>query len=166
LSALPTLVSNVKEEAQALARRHDAVYTPLTAYNQYPLRSREDWSGLFTMQRYAPACLTLTHGPVLLACVVGEEVVWDGPSPDDALSLEQALVRFARSMGLNFVEVAFAPTCEGLRVVSVEHQPIFEQFSPRACTAITGLLVAALLGEEPVSVAVATSGTPVDVASK
>lgn len=147
LRPLPTVISNVREEARVVGENSGAVYTPLTTFSHYLLRTEEEWSGLFTMQEYAPTCVTVPHGQALLACVVGREVVWDGPPPEDAADLEEALVRFARSVGLDFVQVAFAPTHEGLRLVTVEHQPIFGQFSEQARTRITAKLVSVLRGQ-------------------
>ncbi len=158
LQPLPAVISNVKEEARALAGNSGAVYTPLTSFSQYLLRTEEEWSGMFTIQEYAPTCVTLPHGPALLACVVGQEVVWDGLPPDDVADLEGALVRFARSIGLSFVQVAFAPTYEGLRVITVEHQPIFGEFSEQSRATITEKLVSVLRGDESEQESVSAPG--------
>jgi len=138
LPTLETLVTNVEQEARAFGRRlalegvPGAVYGPLTSDVRFLVTGDEDWSGLTAMQSYAPVCLAYPHGAAQLVCVVGEQVVWEGePSPEMAL-LEPALRRFAMAAGLAFMELAFAPTSEGICVIAVEPHPHFERFGEAA----------------------------------
>jgi hypothetical protein len=134
LPTLETLVTNVEQEARAFGRRlalegvAGAVYGPLTSHVRYLVTGDEDWSGLAAMQRCAPVCLAYPHGAAQFVCVVGEQVVWEGePSPETAL-FEPALRRFAAAAGLAFIELAFAPTTQGICVIAVEPHPHFEHF--------------------------------------
>ena len=138
LPTLETLVTNVEQEARAFGRRlalegvAGAVYGPLTSDVRYLVTSDEDWGGLAAMQRSAPVCLAYPYGAAQFVCVVGEQVVWeDEPSPETAL-LEPALRRFATAAGLTFVELAFAPTSQGICVIAVEPHPRFERFGDAA----------------------------------
>ncbi len=153
LPTLETLVTNVDQEARVFGRRlaqegvAGAVYGPLTSDVRYLLTSDEDWNGLATMQRYAPVCLTYPHGEAHLVCVAGDQVVWEGkPSPETAL-LEPALRRFATAAGLAFVELALAPTSEGICVIDVEPNPHFERFGDAARHQIVEGLVHLLTAE-------------------
>lgn len=138
---LPTsevLVTNVDDEARAFGRRldeegvKDAVYGPLTSDTRYLIGGDRDWSGLAALQQSAPVCLTYPHGAARLVCVVGEQVVWEGdPSPEMAI-LEPALRRFAVAAGLAFVELAFAPTRQGICVIQVEPHANFGHFGEAA----------------------------------
>lgn len=140
-SGLPTLgmlVTNVEQEVQAFKERltlkgvPGAVYGPLTSDMRYLLTGDEDWSGLAAMQRYAPVCLASPYGAAQLACVVGEQVVWEGEPSPEATLLEPALCRFAVAAGLAFVELALASTSEGICVTNVEPRPHFERFGDAA----------------------------------
>jgi hypothetical protein len=153
LPTLETLVTNVEQEARAFGRRlalkgvAGAVYGPLTGNVRYLVTSDQDWSGLAAMQRYAPVCLASPSGAVQLVCVVGEQVVWEGePSPEVA-HFEPALRRFAVAAGLAFVELAFAPTSEGMCVVVVEPHPHFDRFGDAARQQIVEGLVQLLTAE-------------------
>ena len=133
-----TLVTNVEQEARLfggrLAREGVAglVYGPLTSETHYLVSGDVDLNGLVTLQRYAPVCLTYPHGPVQTVCVVGELVVWEGEPPHESARLESALRSFAAVVGLDFVELAFAPAPEGFCVVDVEPYPHFEHFGEAA----------------------------------
>ena len=151
-----TLVTNVEQEARffggRLARVGVAglVYGPLTSETRYLVSGDVDLSGLATMQRYAPVCLTPPHGAVQSACVVGEKVVWEGESPPESARLEPALRSFAAAVGLDFMELAFAPTFEGFCVVDVEPYPRIEHFGEaaqqRIVDGLVGLLTASHKG--------------------
>lgn len=147
LDVMETLVGNVAAEARAFAERlgGDAViYAPLTSDARYVVASEDEWAGVAAMQRCMPVCLTAPHGAPHLACVVGERVVWDGAPPRGAARLETRLRRFARRVGLAFVEVDLAPARGALRVVAVEPWPRVERFGAGAqheiADAVAGLL--------------------------
>ena len=144
-----TVVTNVEHEARAFGRTTAAsaggtVYGPISSPVRYLISSEEEWTGLASLQRLSPVCLAVPHGKIQLVCAVGERVIWnDEPSPD-ALQLAPALRRFAAAAGLAFVELALAPTDDGVCVVMVEHHPQLEHFSAIAQQAmveeIAGLL--------------------------
>ena len=138
LPTLETLVTNVDQEARAFGGRSSlagvegAVYGPLTSDLRYLVTGDEDWNGLAALARRAPVCLTYPHAAAQLACVVGNEVIWDGQPPRAAAQLETGLRRFATEAGLAFVEVAFARNSNGIGVVAVESRPYVEQFGELA----------------------------------
>jgi len=123
------------------------VYGPISGVIRYLITSEEEWTGLASLQRVSPVCLTVPHGKTQLVCVAGERVIWDEEPSPDALLLEPALRRFGAAAGLAFVELALAPTDEGICVVMVEHHPQLEHFSPVSQQAmveeIAGLLTTA-----------------------
>lgn len=129
-----TLITNVAVEARAFGLRGregvaGVVYGPLTSDTRYLVTSDQDWNGMAALQRCAPICLTHPHGAAQLACVLGEQVVWEGEPLPETLVLEPALRRFAATAGLAFVELAFAPAPDGrICVVAVEPRPNFERF--------------------------------------
>lgn len=134
LPAMETVVTNVEREARSFRQRlaiegvAGAVYGPLTSDVRYLVTSDEDWSRIATMQRHTPVCLTYPHEAAQLVYVVGRRVIWEGmPSPKVA-SFEPALRRFSTAAGLDFVELAFAQTCKGIRVIAVEPRPRVERF--------------------------------------
>jgi hypothetical protein len=124
-----TLVTNVPEEARAFAP-DGGVYAPVTGGGAYLVGGEDEWAGLARVQERTPTLLTRPHGAPVLAFVVGERVVWDGDAPAGA-ELDAALVRFSRLVGLAFLELAVAPTADGLRVVAVEPFPAVERAQPR-----------------------------------
>jgi hypothetical protein len=146
LPAADVLVTNVEKEARAFGRRlarrgvTGAVYGPLTGDLHYLISDGEDWRGLAAMQRRAPVSLTEPHGTTQFACVVGEDIVWGGQPPPERARLEPALRRFAAAAGLDFVELAFAPTSGGLCVVAVEPQPQLEHFGDSGRQIVEGLV--------------------------
>ena len=121
-----------------------AVYVPLTGAAGYLLADGDAWEGLAALQTRTPVCLTEPHGPVTLACVVGDDVIWDGPLPREAAELELALLRFAVAARLTFVEIALAPVRSGLAVVQLEPHPQLEHFSESARGHILDAVVALL----------------------
>ena len=153
LPALETLITNVEEEARAFGRRlaregvAGTVYGPLTSEARYLVTCDEDWSGLAAMQGFAPVCLTPPHGATRSVCVVGERVIWEGEPPSEVARLEPALRRFARTAGLAFVELALAPTSNGICTIAVEPYPRFERFGDAARRQIVDGIVPLLTAE-------------------
>jgi hypothetical protein len=147
------VVTSDPTEAMAFRRRlavdgvAGAVYVPLTGAAGYLLGDAAAWERLAVLQTRAPVCITEPHGPVTLACVVGDEVIWDGPLPPEAADLQPALARFAAAARLAFVEIALAPVRRGTAVVLVEPQPRLEHFTEgardRILDAVAALLVPA-----------------------
>jgi hypothetical protein len=138
LPTVETLITNAEEEARAFGQRlaregvPGTVYGPLTSEARYLVSGDEEWSGLAAMQGFAPVCLTPPHGETRSVCVVGERVIWEGEPSSEVAMLEPALRRFARTAGLDFVELALAPTSNGVCTVAVEPYPRFERFGEAA----------------------------------
>jgi hypothetical protein len=138
LPTLNVLMTNVEREARAfgryLARQGvaGAVYWPLTSDARYLVSGDKDWRGLAALQHSVPVCLTYPHGAARLVCVVGEQVVWEGKPTSEMTVLEPALRRFAVAAGLALVELALAPTRQGICVIEVEPHANFERFGEAA----------------------------------
>jgi len=153
---LPTpeiLVTNVEGEARAFGERlkregvNGAVYGPLTSDARYLISDDGDWAGLAALQESTPISLTCPHGEARLACVVGEQVVWEGEPNPEMTDLEPALVRFAEAAGLAFVELALAPTPNGICVIRVEPHANLEHFGEAARQRIAEGIVDLLTAE-------------------
>lgn len=153
---LPTpeiLVTNDDTEARAFGRRLDregvdgAVYGPLTSDARYLITGDKDWDGLAALQQSTPISLTYPHGEARLACVVGEEVVWEGEPTPEMTDLEPAMVRFAEAAGIAFVELALAPTPQGISIVRVEPHANLEHFGEAARHRIVEAIVDLLTAE-------------------
>lgn len=148
-----TLVTNMDGEARAFGRRLDregvngAVYGPLTSDARYLVSGDADWTGLAALQQSAPITLTYPHGETRLACVVGEQVVWEGEPTSDMAVLEPALLRFAAAAGLAFVELVLAPTAQGICIIEVEPHANFEHFGGAAQERIVEAIVHLLTAE-------------------
>jgi len=158
-SGLPlpeVVVTSDPAEAHAFRRRlakdglPGAVYAPLTASAGYLLDNDEAWERLAALQVRAPVCLIEPHGAAMLACVVGNAVIWDRPPPPEAAALEPRLSHFAAAAHLAFVEVALAPVRRGLAVVLVDTLPRLEHFGLTARARILDALVALLTMERTV----------------
>jgi len=148
-----TLVTNMDGEARAFGRRLDregvggAVYGPLTSDARYLVSGNADWTGLAALQQSAPITLTYPHGEARLACVVGEQVVWEGEPTSEMAVLEPTLLRFAAAAGLAFVELALAPTAQGICIIKVEPHANFEHFGGAAQERIVEAIVHLLTAE-------------------
>ena len=148
------VITSEPAEAAAFRRRLEAVdggavYTPLTNSPSYLLSDDDAWTRLASIQAHTPVCLSEAHGPVALACVVGDDLVWNDAPPRDAPALEAALRRFAANASLTFVEVAIAPVRGESAVVMVEPRPRLDRYNERARTRIVAALVAALMCDAP-----------------
>lgn len=121
-----------------------AVYVPLTGAAGYLLGDDEAWERVDSLQKRTPVCLTEPHGSVTLACVVGDEVIWNGPLPPKTAELELALLRFAVAARLTFVEIGLSPVRGGLAAVLVEPKPRLEHFTQNAREQILDAIVALL----------------------
>ncbi len=134
------VITSDAAEAAAFRRRladsgiDGAVYSPLTSVSGYLVADDDAWERMAAVQARTPVCLTEPHGAALLACIVGEDVIWNGTASPEARALEPALLRFAAAAHLTFVEIALAAVRRGLAVVLVTPHPRVEQFdaSPRA----------------------------------
>ena len=152
LPMVETIVTNVESEARSFRQQladeglPGAVFGPLSGQARYLVTREEEWGGLASLQRVTPVCLAVPHGEPQLVCVIGDQVVWEGEPPLEAVLLEPALRRFADAAGLSVVELALAPTATGMCVIAVEPSPRFEHFGDIAreqiVEEIVGLLTA------------------------
>lgn len=144
------VVTSEPEEAAAFRRRLEtdgtggAVYAPLSDASSYLLADDDAWKRLTSLQAHIPVCLTEAHGPAVLACVIGDDVIWNGVPPPDVLAIEAALRRFAAAAALTFIEIAIAAVRGEPAVVLVEPRPRLERYSEPARTRIVAALVATL----------------------
>jgi hypothetical protein len=149
------LITSEPAEAAAFRRRLEAggasgaIYAPLTQGSRYLLADEDAWKRLASVQAHVPVCLTEAHGPVSLACVVGDEVIWnDEPAPGSPV-IDAALRRFAAAAALTFVEIAIAPVRGEPAVVLVEPRPRLERYGERARARIVATLLALLTRPAP-----------------
>jgi len=148
-----TIVTNIEEESRAFGQQLSregvpgVVYGPLTRDSRYLITDNKDWDGLAAMQRQMPVCLTYPHEAVQFVCLVGQQVVWEGEPPPEAIELEPALQSFAAAAGLTFLELAFARTSQGICVVTVEPHPYVDHFGDRAQRQIVDGVVNLLTAE-------------------
>jgi len=152
LPAMDTIVTNVEQAARDFGQRcalegvPGVVYAPLTSSARYLISNERDWNGVSAMQRITPVCLTHPHGAGQLVCIVGQRVVWDGEPSTDSTALEQGLRRFAAEAGLLFVELALAPSSQGMCIIDVEPYPQVHRFGEAARRHIAEALVDLLTG--------------------
>ena len=156
-SGLPlpeVIVTSDPAEARAFRRRlvrdgvAGAIYAPLTTSAGYLLADDDAWERLAALQVKAPVCLTEPHGVAMLACIVGNAVIWDHAPTSEAVAREPRLLRFAAAAHLAFVEIALAPVRRGLAVVLVDTLPRLEHFALPARTRILDALVELLTTEK------------------
>lgn len=122
-----------------------AVFLSLAQQNSW-LVGREEWTGVLALGTHAPVCLAEPHGPVRLLCVVGQAIIWDGaPTPAES-ALSGRLLQFARSVGLEFVEIGLARVHAGIAVVHIDLLPRLEHFSGDSQSLILDGLMDLLLG--------------------
>ena len=122
-----------------------AVFLSLAQQDSW-LVSGEEWKGVMALGRHAPVCLAEAHGPVGLLCVVGQSIVWDREPISGESALSGRLLQFARSQGLEFVEIGLARVQAGIAVVHVDLLPRLERFSAGAQGLILDGLMELLLG--------------------
>ena len=148
-----TLVTNIDDESRAFGQQLSnegvagVVYGPLTRDTRYLITDDKDWAGLAAMQRRGPVCLTYPHEAVQFVCLVGQETIWEGEPPAEAVELEPALHSFAAALGLTFIELALSRTSQGICVIAVETHPDFQHFGFRAQQQIVDGLVQLLTAD-------------------
>jgi hypothetical protein len=140
-----TIVTNDLAEARNFARKLDGVVLkPLTGEAGYLVVGEIDWSGVAAVQRLAPVCLTEPHEKAQSACIIGDEVIWNGFPASDTIQLEPRLLRFASAARLEFLEVAVAIVRGQPAVVRVDASPRLEHFQLVSRDRILDALVARL----------------------
>lgn len=141
------IVTNVVSEARAFAGAA-GIYNALGVNASMLIETEAEWSALAHIMRRTHACITRPHGAATFACVVGGDIVWSA-RPPGARRLEPALLAFARSTGLAWVEVAFAETDARLEVIAVEPFPVPWHFTEPQSERIVESLCAMLSAPAP-----------------
>lgn len=172
-----TVIGNDTERLKDWRARHaeGAVLSPISDHTHFQLQTDAEWEGVMGIARHAPVLLEEAHGATQLACVVGDCVIWDGrlsgAVPEQAQALEARLCAFARSAGLNFVQIAVTEQLSaqqsyesGYSVVAVEPQVHFARFETETQKRIAEELANLLTGErkhlrerEPIGIGAATA---------
>jgi hypothetical protein len=124
------------------------VFTPMLDNSHFQVQTDAEWNGVLRVANHTPIQLEEAHGEPLIACVVGESVVWEGDVPEHARAMEPALIRFAQAAGLSFVQIAVAEQSQeaGYAVVDVEPYANFARFGIKAQKLIVDALVDLLAG--------------------
>jgi hypothetical protein len=153
LETLDTVVSSDPSRLRAWQSRHPegAVLSSLLGGSHLRVATEAEWSSVLKVARHAPVSLKEPHGELQLACLVGQRVIWNGPSPKDAPQLEECILRFASAAELDFVQIALAPVLDearGLAVVGVEVRVQLHLFDRNAQEAIVDAVVESLTGIE------------------
>ncbi len=73
--------------------------------------------------------------------------MWEGEPTSEMAALEPALLRFAAAAGLTFVELALAPTAQGVCIIQAEPHANFEHFGEAAQEHIVEAIVHLLTAE-------------------
>ncbi|HKA21077.1 MAG TPA: hypothetical protein VKN18_22540 [Blastocatellia bacterium] len=131
LNVTETLVTNVERELESFRQTTPigAVYSPFSSVDRYLVDGDSDWNGLAALAACAPVCLAVPHGETKRACLIGDQVVWDGEPPEEANRIASALIQFAAFAELNFVEFATSESSDGVSIVGVNPIPSIELFS-------------------------------------
>ena len=145
LPALETLITNVEKEARAF--KNYAVYGPLTSNTKFLLMQNEEWNGLSSLQKLTPVCLTPPHEEAKFVCIVGKKIIWGNKISSELKKFEPALLHFSELVGLNFLELVFANTTNGIRAITVEPYPFYEHFNESIRQRIVEAIVQLLLNE-------------------
>lgn len=88
-----------------------AILAPLSTHEHFELNNNAEWDGVMRLAGHAPVALQQPHGKPHLLCVVGQSVIWNPPHdalPAQLRAIEAAVLRFAQTVGLNFVQLALA----------------------------------------------------------
>ncbi len=124
------------------------VFTPMLGDSHFQVQTDAEWNGVLRVANHTPIQLEEPHGAPLLACVVGDCVVWEGDAPEHARTMERALIRFAKAAGMSFVQIAVAEQGQGAgyAVADVEPYANFARFGIKAQKLIVDGLVDLLTG--------------------
>jgi hypothetical protein len=83
-----------------------------------------------------------------LVSVIGSKVIWDRSAPGRLRYIDDALVQFARSLGLTYIEYTIANSVDKPRVAAVEPFPTYHGFCPASRQEIVSELIANLTASE------------------
>jgi hypothetical protein len=83
-----------------------------------------------------------------LVSVIGSKVIWDQSAPERLRYIDDALVKFARSLGVTYMEYTIADSPDKPRVAAVEPFPTYHGSCPASRQEIINELLANLTGSE------------------
>ena len=83
-----------------------------------------------------------------LVSVIGSRAIWDRSAPGKLRCIDDALVQFARSLGLTYMEYTIADSLDKPRVAVVEPFPAYDGFCPASRREIINELIANLTASE------------------
>ena len=124
-----------------------ATYVPFTSPSRYPLATAHDWDELARLVSYVPVCLIAPASHSTHATVVGDRVVFDREDAGAIGALEPGLVRLARELELDFVQVEIAIGSSGPHCVKADPYPVVERHDAAARSTIVARLVELLLDD-------------------
>lgn len=155
-SGLPVLATQITNDLAA-ARAFSAAlggamtYAPLTSAARYPVAEDHDWEELGKVMAVVPVCLA---EPCMdasrYACLVGNEVVWDGradPGGAEQDVFADGLRRLAAMLRLDVVQIEIRLGQRGLRCTGVDLYPHIASYGGQRQEALVAGVVAVLEGE-------------------
>jgi hypothetical protein len=83
-----------------------------------------------------------------LVSVIGSKVIWDQSAPERLRCIDDALVQFARSLGLTYMEYTIADSLDKPRVAAVEPFPTYHRFCSASRQEIINELIGNLTASE------------------
>jgi hypothetical protein len=114
-----------------------------------PVDSIDYWHGRLERFSLEPERLRLRDAkPSFLVSVIGSKVIWDQSAPARLRSIDDALVQFARSLGLTYMEYTIADSLDKPRVSAVEPFPVYHGFCPARREEIIKELISNLTASE------------------
>jgi hypothetical protein len=143
LKIAPAIVSNVESELKTFAAMHggEVSYEPFCGSDTYTVSTREDWAGLSTMAAICPVNLAKSFPLGRVACVVGNRVFWSRPLNEGMADNEASVMRIARAIELDFLEIHFVGDKGSLYVQRLEPFPKLDAFDDDSRRLIAEALV-------------------------
>jgi hypothetical protein len=143
LKTAPAILSNVESELKAFAATQgsEVSYEPLCDSDAYAVSTNEEWTGLSRMAAICPVNLTRFFRLRYAACIVGDRVFWTRPVNEAMAASEAGLVRIAKGLELDFLEVHFVGDKDDLHVQRIEPFPRLDAFDDETRRLIAEALV-------------------------
>ena len=116
-------------------------HRPLSIVSTWHAATDDEWVRLAAVQGEYPTVLEPTHPHLVVADVVGAEVVWQTPA-DRLPALESGLLALARSASIEVLEVEIDPTTDPPTVAAVG--PMVSPRTPEANDLLAAAVVRAL----------------------
>lgn len=144
LPVAPICITNEASAARAFGRRWQgrASYAPLSSTRRYLLTQASHWDELMKLLAHVPVCLVPPlSGKSIHATVISDRVVWDEGLRFDASAFHPGLVRLARRLRLDWLQVEIATESHAVYCMTVDPFPLIERHDAVAqATVIDGLI--------------------------